>query len=175
MRRVMWAPAALLVIGIVVLSGAIAADGAKNEEPNKFDLMKRLVGEWMQVGDDGKPTDVMVLRSRLTAGGSAILEEIFPDTEHEMVTVYHADGDQVLLTHFCMLGNAPRMKLQQDSTKEVWKFTCDGQGSNMVETDMHMHQGILTWKDEDHFVSSWSTLANGEVGEPVTFSLVRKR
>ena len=32
----------------------------------------------------------------------------------EMITMYHPDGDGLALTHYCMLGNQPRMKASKD-------------------------------------------------------------
>ena len=39
-----------------------------------------------------------------------LVETIFPGSEHEMITVIHPDGDDLALTHYCMLGNQPQMK-----------------------------------------------------------------
>ena len=52
----------------------------------------------------------LVARYAVTAAGSAVVETVFPGTEHEMVTVYHADGSDLVLTHYCMEGNQPRMR-----------------------------------------------------------------
>ena len=78
MRLVKWIPVALFVTGLVLATGAIADDDAKQKKAAKqFEMLKRLVGTWVQVDEEGKPTDVVVSRCRLTAGGSAILEELF--------------------------------------------------------------------------------------------------
>ena len=34
-----------------------------------------------------------------------------PDTPAETVTTYHLDGDALMLTHYCGLGNQPRLRL----------------------------------------------------------------
>ncbi len=57
---------------------------------------------------------------KLTAGGSAILEVIFPGNEHEMETLYHVDGGEVV-THCGMLGDAPRMK--RSSARSISRTT----------------------------------------------------
>src|SRR5690606_1922102 len=53
------------------------------------------------------PTEV---RYRITGGGSAVEEVLFPGTEHEMVSLYHRDGPFLLMTHYCAAGNQPRMR-----------------------------------------------------------------
>lgn len=175
MRFSKWAPAALLVAGMVALSGAVTGDEPAAPKPSKLDPLKRLVGEWVQVGEDGKPTDVVMARSRLTAGGSAILEELFPGSDHEMVTLYHLDGDEVVLTHYCVMGNAPRMKLQKGSTADKWTFVCDGKGSNMKESDPHMHQGTITFLSDDRFQSEWTMQKDGKPDHSAKFDCMRKK
>ena len=40
--------------------------------------MKKLVGTWLAVGEDGKPTDEVVSVIKVTAGGTAVHETLFP-------------------------------------------------------------------------------------------------
>ena len=63
-------------------------------------------------GDDEHEVRVVY---KVTSGGSVVVETIAPGTEHEMITVIHPDGDSLLLTHYCMLGNQPHMKAKPKS------------------------------------------------------------
>ena len=74
-----------------------------------FETMKKLVGTWVQADEEGKPTDTVVSVIKLTAGGSAIHETIFPGQPQEMISVYTVEGDDLVLTHYCAAGNQPRM------------------------------------------------------------------
>jgi hypothetical protein len=170
-----WVAAALCVAGIAAVSTLVAGDEPTAPKPTKLDPLKRLVGEWLQVGEDGKATDVVMARSRLTAGGSAILEELFPGTDHEMVTLYHLDGADVVLTHYCVMGNAPRMKLEKGSTADKWTFVCDGKGSNMKESDPHMHKGTITFLSDDRFQSEWTMQKDGKPDHSAKFDCIRKK
>ncbi len=50
---------------------------------------------------------------RTVSGGTAVEERIFANTPQEMVTMYHGSGnDGLLMTHYCMLGNQPRLYLE---------------------------------------------------------------
>ena len=49
---------------------------------------------------------------RVTAGGSAVEETVFPGTEQEMVTLYFVRDGRLQLTHYCMAGNQPHMLAQ---------------------------------------------------------------
>lgn len=147
-----------LLAGLVSLSlvvAAVAADpdkhaagGAKNAG---FEKMKSLVGTWVAAGEDGKPTDQVVSVIRLTAGGSAIHETLFPDQPHEMISIYTADGDDVVMTHYCMLGNQPRMKASTKSLKDKLSFEFVGGGNLDPAKDKHMHAAVLTFVDGDHY------------------------
>ena len=44
----------------------------------------------------------------VTAAGTAVMEALFPETDHEMLTVYHLEGNDLVLTHYCAMGNQPR-------------------------------------------------------------------
>src|SRR6185295_16789205 len=75
-----------------------------------LEKMKTLVGTWVVADKDGKPTDEVVSVVKLTAGGSAVHETFFPGTPMEMVSISHLDKGELVMTHYCMLGNQPRMK-----------------------------------------------------------------
>ena len=124
--------------------------------------------------DAGIATDEVVSIYRETAGGSAIIETLFPGTDHEMITLYHQDGRDLVLTHYCVMGNQPRMKAAADSTRVKIAFKCTG-GSNMKsENDHHMHQGTVTVIDNNHIRSERVSHENGAVNHTASFSLVRK-
>jgi hypothetical protein len=63
----------------------------------------------------------------------------------EMLSVYHLDKGRLLMTHYCALGNQPRMKLNtRKSTASELVFDFDG-GTNLnPRRDMHMHSLRLT-------------------------------
>ena len=85
--------AALVLFGAVLAARGLTDSGAK-PAPAAFERFKALAGEWVSAedGEMAKRGD-LVARYAVTAGGSAVVETIFPGQAHEMVTVYHADGD----------------------------------------------------------------------------------
>src|SRR5262249_22737357 len=95
-----------LALSACVLVGSAQQDKkgpANNEALERF---KQLAGEWIGKGPHGE----MRIVYKVTSGGSAVMETIDPGTDHEMVSMIHADGPALLLTHYCMLGNQPHMK-----------------------------------------------------------------
>ena len=116
----------------------------------KFEQLKKLVGTWVEADSNGQPTDKVVSVVRLTAGGSAVQETLFPGEPMEMVSIYHMDNQDLLMTHYCALGNQPRMKADPASAQNQirWKFAG---GTNLDPSkDMHMHSATVTFVDDDH-------------------------
>jgi hypothetical protein len=153
---------------------AKADDKAPSANAQRFAALKALTGDWVALGKDGKPTDPVVSSIRVTAGGSAIQETLFPGTDHEMVTMYHLDGDDLVLTHYCTLGNQPRLRAEpgSDVNKIVFKFQS---GTNLKSTDdHHMHEATLTLAGKSRFKAEWVSCKEGKACHNVSFDLVRK-
>lgn len=123
-----------------------------------FDSLKKLVGDWTANGPDGKTIET---KFRLTAGGSVLVETLFPGKPDEMVTMYHMDGPDLILTHYCMLGNQPRLKAESAAETKKLSFKSVG-GTNMKLTDMHMGQADFTLVDNDHFEAEWCSCSGGK-------------
>jgi hypothetical protein len=168
--------AGLGLVGVMMVTVAAGPGGTKEDaNTSPLDVLKRLAGDWVMVGEDGKPTDQVMQTFRVTAGGTAVISTEFPGSEHEMVTLYHMDGDDLILTHYCMLGNQPRMKARRDTGSSTLVFTCVG-GTNMrSEDDKHMHQGTFTFVDDDHYRSEWLMHEKGEVTYTAKFDVVRRK
>ncbi len=98
-----------LIIGLAVLTTLQGADPKSangNDAAAAFARLKTLVGEWEANTPDGKAR----LSYELTGGGTALVERENADSMPGMMTVYHLDGGRLILTHYCMAGNQPRMQ-----------------------------------------------------------------
>ena len=160
-----WAVAAL-VIGAASVA-ALAADTATV----RFDNLKALTGEWTMSGGDGS----VAVTYRVTAGGSAVVETLFPGAAHEMVTVYTVDKGDVVLTHYCAEGNQPHMKAVRGGDAKAIDFKFDSGGNMKSPNDGHMHEATFAFGDADHVTSTWLYYKDGKAGEKKEFSLVRKK
>lgn len=142
-----------------------------------FERLKKLVGDWEQraAADDDAAKGKIASQFRLTGGGSAVAETIFPGTEMEMLSVYHRDGDALLMTHYCAAGNQPRLraKIGKDNNELIFEFVG---GSNLNPAkDLHIHGGVIRFVDADHIHSEWFVYANGKPSGKHSFDLVRKK
>jgi hypothetical protein len=92
-----------------------------------------------------------------------------------MITLYTPDGNKVALTHYCSMGNQPRMETSAvEAGAKQFDFAYMGATNLASESDAHMHHAVLQITDNDHFSETWTMLANGkEISE--TFRFVRKK
>jgi hypothetical protein len=116
----------------------------------ELETMKKLAGTWLAADENGRPTDQVVSIIKVTAGGSVVHETLFPGQPQEMVSIYSVDGPDLVMTHYCVLGNQPRMKADKNSSANQIHFGFAG-GSNLDPAkDKHMHEATLTVVDADH-------------------------
>ncbi len=177
-----------LAAASVVALGAVAARPSRAEEPQKgskvaaeappaaasFDRLKALAGDWIDVDGTSGMKDRVAVTYRLTGAGSAVVETLFPGTPHEMMTVYHKDGRDLVLTHYCSAGNQPRMRATA-VTGNVIAFAFDG-GTNVDPSkDMHMHAARIELVSPDEIRSEWVSWEGGKPTDHVgRFHLKRK-
>jgi len=167
--------------GLVLLALTAGAFGDKaGDKPAPhpgLERLKKLAGTWVAADKDGKPTDKIVSVVKVTAAGSAVHETLFPGSPMEMISVYHRDGADLVMTHYCALGNQPRMKADPKSPANQLRFQFAG-GTNLDPAkDKHMHEGTITFVDDDHI--EWSGVC-WEGGKPAkghqcNMKLVRKK
>ncbi len=136
-----------------------------------FDQMTAMVGEWHRV--DGESEDGPVMIFELAANGTAVVERLFPGMEKEMVTMYYMDGDQLMLTHYCALGNQPSM-VATGGDESLIEFDFNG-ASNLGSLDeMHMHQHVVAFLGEDRVDATWVLWDGGEEAERRLFPVERR-
>jgi hypothetical protein len=129
------------------------APGSKLPQPSTnagLEKMKKLAGTWLVADQSGKPTDQVASIIKVTAGGSAVHETLFPGQPQEMVSIYTVDGPDLIMTHFCVLGNQPRLKADPNSSANQIAFQFTGGGNLDPKKDKHMHDVTLTIVDVDH-------------------------
>lgn len=168
----MWRPLLMLAVGLIASVGLVQ-DKTEKKEKVGFDAVKSLVGDWYEADQSGKSTGHLQSSFRLTAAGSAVIETIMPKGEHEMVTLYHMDGDRLMLTHYCAAGNQPRMRASDLSTAKRIVFDFVDATNLKSPKDFHMHDAVFERIDDDHLKATWTHWNEGKDAGKVVFNLVR--
>jgi len=157
--------AAIAATVIIVLSASLVV--AETDAHKSFDLLKGMEGNWAGKNQQGQEIQVTF---RMTAGGSALMSEIHGHGPENMITMFHMDGDRLLMTHYCGAGNQPRMKVISSDAKSVSFEFFDG--TNIGPGDGHMQHVTFTQPDADHHVEEWVFLDHGKEMKEV-FTLAR--
>src|SRR5262249_55083058 len=125
-RIVMRTYRSLVVLAVAALAVSLAAGARAQEEAkakaSQLDVVKRLAGDWTAKMKHGDAEHESTVSYKVTSGGSAVQETIAAGTDHEMVTMYCQDGDDLVLTHYCMLGNQPRLKAERGGAADKLSF-----------------------------------------------------
>lgn len=162
-----------ILIAVAMLAAALSAQTG-TEPPNAgFTMLRTLVGDWEgTVMHEGHAMPAST-SFRLVADGSAILDDLAPGTPHEMVTVFHMDGTELLATHYCSHHNQPRLRALPQSSPNVLEFAFKDATNLKSPADPHMTAVKFTIIDANHHVEEWRATANGQ---PVTlkFDVHRK-
>lgn len=152
-----------------------AEDKAQHARSPALERFAQLAGEWVGKGLHGDMEHEARVVYKVTSGGSAVVETIDPGGDHEMITVIHADGDSLLLTHYCMIGNQPQMKAKPKAGDNKVAFEFVKATNLKSEKDMYMHDVTFTFVDKDNLKAEWTNYNDGKEAGKAVFSLKRKK
>ena len=100
-----------------------------------------------------------------------VMETMFPGSQHEMINTYHLDGDKLMATHYCAMGNQPRMKSSGGDANDI-KF--DFVDCTNQKTGEGCMGGLELIIDGDKLTEKWSFRTDGKEGEAEVFEFHRK-
>jgi hypothetical protein len=161
-----------LAFAVVPANSQQAMEKTPAKSSEGFDRLKTLLGEWTSVDADGTP---LTSTFRLVSNGTALEETFQSAKDNQMVTLYTPDGNRVALTHYCSLGNQPRMESPAiTGATDEFVFAFTGATNLASSEDSHMHRMVLQIDDADHFSETWTNRAKGHDTKQV-FDFVRKK
>ncbi len=142
-----------------------------NEKASPLDTIRALAGTWVAVETEAdKPPATIVFKS--TSADSAVMETMFPGSDHEMINLYTLDGDVLTLTHYCSMGNQPRMRLAP-SDDGALHFDYADAGNLKSRAEPHMDSVQITIQG-DRLTEKWAMYRDGKITGYHSFELKRK-
>jgi hypothetical protein len=169
MRKIFSVLFSLLLLSTVGV--AASPDSSQVDARVAFARLKSLVGDWQADTPKGQAN----VRYELIAGGSVLLEHDSMPGHDEMLTAYHLDGDKLVLTHYCMAGNQPRMVAQKfDGNAGQLDFALDG-GTNLNAGPGHMQNASFHLISADRLDAVWNFVKNDKstVSEDLHYTRVK--
>jgi hypothetical protein len=182
----------LSALSLILLLGAVAAyaaddatDAVTTPAPGQvvydahtaFTFLKSMAGSWEGAAkehDHHATAQARAVEVRTSAAGSAVIQTLYPGAPHEMLNVFHMDGDTLLFTHYCAAQNAPVMKFEATDVPGEIKFVFNGGTNFDPAVDVHAHEGSFQVKDKDTVGSSFITWAGGKPQPMLEGVMVRK-
>jgi hypothetical protein len=166
----------LAISSLLVTATALAGprpDAAKNEiDANlAFSRLKALAGDWEVSSARSQGHS----RFEVIANGSVVLEHFTKAGAEEMLTAYHLDGGQLVLTHYCLAGNQPRMVAEKfDPSSGELDFAFAG-GTNIAPGAGHMHDATFRLVSSDSFSAKWDFVEASKVkfSEEIRYTRVK--
>ena len=151
-----------LVLGLAACAGTAHRPVGGVTAAQQFEKLKTLEGTWVSAEDSEMPGTI---EYHVIGGGSSLQETLFRGTPHEMVTMYHLDGDQLMLTHYCAAGNQPTMRAQPAADLSEIRFDFLRLSNGDPRKDMHMHDAVLNIGDDGHLRAAWASWEGGKPSE----------
>jgi hypothetical protein len=133
---------------------------AQSPAQESFGALTRLAGQWRGTGTGGHRVQITF---RVMSAGSAVFSELVElDRNEEMVTVFHLDGDRLLLTHYCTAGNQPRMHATASPDDKTIVFDFVDATNLRPHQKGHMRRLVIRLHDPDHHTEEWTFVENGK-------------
>lgn len=172
--------AALTLIALVGFAGcasknaslSVVAPASAEQKQSLLERLKSLEGEWV-TEDPTSGGTVTAAVFKTSSGGSAVREVMFPGSPHEMTNMYHMDGGDLVVTHYCAIGNQPRMRATGvDGNTIAFKF--DSVTNRTASDQACMGEMTLEFVDADHIVERWRTMGTAK-DDATVIELTRKK
>ena len=165
MRTTLRLAAALMVVMLAAGSGAGGQSGVDAAAARAaFERFTSLAGEWegkSSAGWTGVNTYTVIARGSAVLGTSK--HGAHPGEDEAMATVHHLDGERLLLTHYCVARNQPRLvatKIDHGGRRIEFTFL---DGTNLPSRNAgHMDRAVFDFQDHDRFTSRWTWYQDGQ-------------
>ena len=160
-------PKSLQTLALAACLAVLAASGTsagptKPDALAAFALLKTLEGSWTAPAATGRQSTV---RFELSANGTVLVEHYANPAlpgGGRMMSAYHLDGQDLLLTHYCIAGNHPTLRAERfdAATRELqFEFL---RATNLTTPDAgHMRRAKYRVTDPDNFVTEWEFFNKG--------------
>ncbi len=151
-----------LFLAVLFLFSVAARANNSGANASAFDQLKTLVGEWEGTSREGP----VKITYTLVSGSTALMERMQRGGEPEMITMYSADGNDILVTHYCSAGNQPQMKSEviMLGKPQKYSFSLVRVSGLKTEDQGHMIGLVLTILDNDHLTQEWKFQEKGKTG-----------
>jgi hypothetical protein len=166
----------LLIVPVVLGAGGAFGQSPQLDAAGAFSALKSLEGAWTAAPGTNRRSSV---RYELSANGTVLVEHYTNAAMPgggRMMTAYHLDGSDLLLTHYCIANNQPTLKAARfDAASREIQFEFV-RATNLASPNAgHMHRARYRLVGNDTFTTEWEYFENGvkKMTETETFTRVK--
>jgi hypothetical protein len=150
------------------LSVATPAAGAVPASETALTTLKSLVGQWTGKRASGREISVSY---RLSAGDTVLVETWALAPGRESLTLYHLDGEDLVATHYCPIGNQPTLRHRDVSSAGRYDFEFRSATNLSGPAQAHQHSFSIELHGPDRITRRETYRENGvEESETIAFS-----
>lgn len=152
----------LNLLFLTVVCAVSPLESRPSDAERAFERFKAMSGRWQGTEQDGR---VEIARYQVIAAGTVVMQdsEFEAHPGEKMVTMIHMDGGRLMLTHYCVARNQPRLvatEFSGDGRRVVFEFL---DGTNMKDRNVgHMDKVVWEFVDNDTVVSQWTFYKDGK-------------
>jgi len=144
-----------------------------------LEKLRALTGDWEGTVEwTGARTSkgTMSVTYHPTSYGSAVVEDLLSENVPVMTSVYHQDGADLRVTHYCGARNQPRLKASRiDMAAGEIDFAFVDATNMKTPDDPHVHGIELRFADADHMVLTFLFQEGAKASrEKITLKRVKK-
>ena len=148
---------------LFLLAGTLALTAAHGADPltprAAFAQLQTLVGEWEGKTEAGRALKVSY---RLTAKDTVLVETWTLGPQRESLTLYHMDNESLIATHYCPVGNQPRLRFKEGGSPSLFVFEFIS-ATNLAKPEAaHQHRFEMELLESNSFARSETYLENGK-------------
>jgi len=170
----------LAAVGLLGL-GYLASGQASDERPAVAALARLggLAGQWegsFEWSGARRGTGSLSATYSLTGNGSAVVESLIMGGASAMTSVYHLDGTELRMTHFCAAQNQPRLKARTiDLARGVVDFAFVDATNLRSPREAHVRGVEIRLVDADHLTLTFLFEGGGQKSrERIDLSRLRR-
>jgi len=142
MRQGRWATA---VVGLLLAVAPAAGEPAAGAPV--WERLKSLVGTWEATTAQGSRIEI----SYHLVSADSVLVQTFRSAHGETLSVFHLDGQRLVLTHYCAQGNQPRLQLVTEGSPDRLVFVFFDATNLPRDEASHLRRFELEFEGADHY------------------------
>ena len=153
----------LFAFSLLIHAAVNPAAGAPSPAAAAFEKLRSAAGEWTGTYEwSGARTGggAIEVRYAVMARNSAVIETLIQGGEPTMMSVYHLDGSDLRMTHYCGAQNQPRLKASRiDPARGEIDFAFVDVTNLASPTSGHVHGAQIRMPDAEHLTIVFLFLA----------------